>query len=357
MRRFDWSHADPAPKVRHLDLPEVVYVISDLHLGDGSHSDTFLAKDRLLLAFLEKVREEGATLIVAGDVIDFAQTRDFAKVLTVHGAIFRAFADLVALDRFYYVYGNHDHDMRLYRDILRFPVVASVEIGKEMRIIHGYQFDPLISGDLPASDRRTRRHHVAEHWLRSWIRVPLGHFYTRLNRLVFWFSYQIYCLMGLFNRLVARMDKGPFFTRRIFFADYWIRGDKGNPSGMWKGLVRAIEEGEHRILVCGHSHMPGVVDVGGGRLYANTGSWTFNSTNYLRWEPGESPVVGDWLSGRTYGDQLYDRVRSGELDHYTFHDWWAEEYQGFLRYRCGEDRRGKLPAWTVPPALPDQESS
>jgi UDP-2,3-diacylglucosamine pyrophosphatase LpxH len=351
MRRFEWSHAHAAPRVQQLPADSVVYVISDLHLGDGSHSDTFLGKDRHLLRFLDKVRqEEGAVLIVNGDIIDFAQSRDFARILSVHGAVFRAMADLAEEDRFFYVYGNHDFDMRLYRNILRFPVVATVLIGDQIRIDHGHQYDPMVLDDLVGADTRTRRHHLTEHLFRTWIRLPLGHFYTLAGRLSFYFAYRGYQVIRACNRLLDDLGLPGLGKRALAHARYWIRSEKGDPGNMWAPVSRALKDSSYSILVCGHSHMPGVVEVHPDRYYVNTGSWTFDSSTFMRWEPDSLPVIKDWLTGREFGDRLYERARSGYTSKLEFEDWWEEEYLGFLRFRCGEARRGKLPTWTVPPA-------
>jgi UDP-2,3-diacylglucosamine pyrophosphatase LpxH len=357
MHRFNWSHAHNAPKVQQLPAEGVYYVISDLHLGDGSHSDTFLGKDRHLTRFLEHVRNEGATLIIAGDVIDFAQSRNFSRILSVHGSLFRAMADLAAEDRFYYVYGNHDFDMRLYRNILRFPVVATVLIGDQMRIDHGHQYDTLIDGDLRTSDLRTRRHHVFEHIMRTWVRLPLGHFYTKTARLTFWAAYRVYQVICFANQILEKYGLPKVGTGAIKHAEYWIQADCGDPGGMWTGISSTLKDLKQKILVCGHSHMPGVVEVYPDRWYVNTGSWTFDSSMYMRWEPGQVPVVKDWITGHQFGEGLYDRVRSGKTGATMFEDWWREQYLGFFRYRCGESRRGKLPAWTVPPSNPVNEET
>ena len=357
MHRFEWSHAHVAPQILQLPAEGVYYVISDLHLGDGSHSDTFLGKDRHLIRFLEKVREEKATLIIAGDVIDFAQSRNFSRILSVHGSLFRAMADLAAENRFYYVYGNHDFDMRLYRNILRFPVVATVLIGDQVRIDHGHQYDSLIDGDLKGADKRTRRHHVFEHVLRTWVRLPLGHFYTKAGRLSFWLAYRLYQLICLTNKLLKKYGLPPVADGPMHHAQYWIQADYGDPGGMWQSISDTLKDLKQHILVCGHSHMPGVVEIHPDRWYVNTGSWTFDSSSYMRWEPNQVPVVRDWITGREFDDRLYDRVRSGKTNQIFFEDWWREQYLGFFRYRCGESRRDKLPAWTVPPAIPAEEET
>ena len=71
---FEWAREHPSQARRALPAEGIYYIISDIHLGDGSMTDIFVAKDRHLLRFLDKVDAEGATLIVAGGAIDFSQS-------------------------------------------------------------------------------------------------------------------------------------------------------------------------------------------------------------------------------------------------------------------------------------------
>ena len=190
MPTFAWSRADPHEEVRRIPAEGTVYVISDLHVGDGTRSDIFLAKDKSLLAFLERVRQEQAMLVIAGDAIDFSQAWAFGRVLKAHGKLFSALRQLAEAGHLLYVYGNHDHDMRFYKEVLSFPVVAGVEVGDVLYITHGHELDPEIGPHLRESELATLVHHLFERVLRTWLRVPLGHFYTRTNRLFFWLGHK-----------------------------------------------------------------------------------------------------------------------------------------------------------------------
>ena len=186
MHAFEWSQVAVRRRNVRIDPERVVYVISDLHLGDGTFSDTFAAKDNYLLDFIKMVDSEDATLVVAGDAVDFSQAWFFTKILRAHGKVLGAFSALAAKDRLFYVLGNHDHDLQFYTDMLRIPVVHGVEIGQKTLILHGYEFDQVIGVDIDGSEWRTKMHHLVERLLKTWIRLPLQHFYTRWNRLSFW---------------------------------------------------------------------------------------------------------------------------------------------------------------------------
>jgi hypothetical protein len=116
--------------------------------------------------------------------------------------------------------------------------------------------------------------------------------------------------------------------------------------------AQALAHGPGTLLT-GHSHLPGVVALADGVHVANTGSWTFRSATYARWD-GASVQVRDRLTGRIWDDALYRPLVDGRLDGLTFDRWWAEEYVGWLRFRSGEARRHRL-AWTPSWRLPSPE--
>jgi UDP-2,3-diacylglucosamine pyrophosphatase LpxH len=235
--------------------------------------------------------------------------------------------------------------MRFYKDMLSFPVVAGVDIGDEVRILHGHELDPEIGPNLAESEFATLVHHLFERVLRTWLRVPLDLFYTRCNRAMFWVGHKALLLRRLQGRIWRPIDDGALLARAEAKAAYWIRSNMGDPGCLFHPALAQLERQVQRVLVCGHSHLPGVVRRPGGRIYANTGSWTFTSATYLKWTPETGPMVQDWLTGRVWQDELYRGLIQGSFDHKTIDDWWQEQYMGLLRFRCGEERRGKLPPW------------
>ncbi len=353
MKSFAWSRAAPHEDIRRIPADGPIYVISDLHIGDGSRSDAFLAKDKDLLRFLAKVNEEGATLVIAGDAIDFSQAWAFNRVLKAHAKLFWALRQLAEEGKLLYVYGNHDHDMRFYKDMLSFPVVAGVEVGDQVRITHGHELDPEIGPYLQESEIATLVHHLFERILSTWLRLPLDLFYTRCNRLMFWFGHKALLMKRLNGHLWKFVDGGASLARTEAKAAYWIRSNMGDPGCLFRPALAQLAAQTQPVLVCGHSHLPGVVPCPEGRVYANTGSWTFTSATYLRWTLEDGPVVRDWLSGREWGAELYEPLLRGDFDHKTVDDWWREHYMGLLRFRSGEERQGKIPPWKpgqLPPA-------
>lgn len=326
--------------VRRIPADRPTWIVSDLHLGNGGRSDSFVGKDRALLALLAEVRAAGARLVINGDAIDFLQAGGLPEVIRAHGKLLRAFADLAGENGVWYLVGNHDHDLHVYRDLLRFEVCDELWIGEDVLVEHGHGFDPWIGEDLHGSDVSTRFHHWVEAAFGTWIRLPLADFYTRGNRFAFWLFHKYVAWLRLRNHALRRLGFEEPARRAEFFIDYWVRNEAGDPMLMFRPALAAARRRGATTVVCGHSHMPANVVVDGVR-YVNCGSWTFGWAQYARVD-ADGIVVRDWLSGREYADDLYRPLLDGELDHVTFERWWRNQYLGWFRYRVGELHRARL---------------
>lgn len=347
---FDWSGPfQPARRVERLTTTAPVWMVSDLHMGDGTPSDAFFGKDRHLLALMERVDAEGATLIVNGDALDFQQAWGFTRILRAHREVLRAMSWLGQEGRLRYVVGNHDYDVGLYSEILRFNVCDELVLNDRTLIRHGHEYDPYITEMLEQGQWHTVVHHLVERWLGTWIRVPLAEFYTVPNRFVIWAAHKL----GLAARLAQRAgrwmeDDDSWGAEILAHLNLWCWSNQGDSMGIFRPAFQDALTGPYDRVICGHSHLPGVVTQR-GRTYANSGSWTFGSAQYLvvSGDPDAPDYVRcqDWLSGRTYTDELYRSLLDGSVYERTFWAWWAENYLGMLRFREGEERRGRVPGW------------
>lgn len=338
---FTWSSPKPLEVTRRLDPDQRIYFVSDLHLGDGTRSDAFLGKDRELIRFLDQVRDEGAHLVIAGDAIDFQQAWAMSRVIKAHGRLIGELSRLADRSGVTYIWGNHDYDISLFKDLLRFDVCSTLEIGDEVLVQHGYQFDPHIGPNLDQTHIATVAHHMIERFLDSWIRLPLANFYTLPNRLAFWLAHKAVWTASAAARLQRSLGiQDPAGQGLVDAMHYWTQNELGDPGCMVRGVRETLEEGPYRWVVCGHSHLPGLIEVLPERYYVNTGSWTFNSSQYAVWD-GSTFTVRDWIRDKTYGDAAYRGILSGRFEHMGFEEWWRENYLGWLRFRVGEE--GRLP--------------
>jgi len=82
-------------------------IMSDIHLGDGGHSDDFHNNESAMLRALKYYRQKGFSLVLLGDIEEFWQF-DYDRIVgrydkTVYKVV-RGFGD----DRVHRVFGNHD---------------------------------------------------------------------------------------------------------------------------------------------------------------------------------------------------------------------------------------------------------
>lgn len=316
----------------------VVWFVSDLHMGDGTPSDVFFGKDRHLMALVQRVEREGGLLVVAGDALDFHQAWTFTRIMRAHQELLGALSRLGNAGRLIYVIGNHDYDISLYRKILNFRVCEELHIGDQILVQHGYQYDPYISNKLHSSHTATKVHHLLERYLGTWLRIPLGEFYTLGNRVAFWAVHKIALVLLLLSRVTGG---GESFQRQL---DFWARSNMGDPMCIFRPVWDRVRSGPWRYIVCGHSHLPGIVRHE-DRAYVNTGSWTFASSHYVRYDPATGFECRDWITGRQFASEFYRPCLDGSLDRRDFWTWWRENYMGWLRFREGEERRGRLRGW------------
>jgi hypothetical protein len=113
--------------------------------------------------------------------------------------------------------------------------------------------------------------------------------------------------------------------------------------GIFRPAYEHLQTGNWQFIVCGHSHVPGVVR-DKDRAYVNTGSWTFASSHYCIWD-GEDFIARDWLTGREFDHEFYKSMLDGSMYEIGFKHWWNSNYMGMLRYREGEERLGRLRNW------------
>ncbi len=343
MRTDAFTAPSPHRIVEKLDADTPTWIVSDLHMGDGTRSDTFFGKDRHLIALLRRAEEEGARVVVAGDGIDFAQAWNFTRVLKAHRELIGVMSQLGAEGRLYYVIGNHDYDISVFQEVLNFRVCHELHLGDKVLVRHGYEYDPFITDQLDSGQWQTKVHHLFERVFDTWVRVPLFEFYTLPNRVSVWLGHKIALLARLAQKAGARFGLDRPATELLANLDFWAWSNMGDSMGIFRPAFQHVRTGAFPILVCGHSHLPGVVR-DGDRAYANTGSWTFASSQYVIWD-GTDVRCLDWITGREYKSELYAPMIDGTLYERDFFAWWRENYMGWLRFREGEERRGWLKGW------------
>jgi UDP-2,3-diacylglucosamine pyrophosphatase LpxH len=338
-----WNRRQPA--VARIPADRRVWFVSDLHLGDATPSDVFFGKDHQLMALVDRVEREGSTLVVVGDAIDFHQAWSFTRVLRAHQELFSALSRLARDGRLYYVIGNHDYEINLFHEILQFRVCDELHIGDRMLVVHGWQFDPYLREAIHHGHGwSTTIHHAVERYLGTWLRIPLGEFYTKGNRFLFWLAHKVALVANFYASALSVVGLTRSAENLNRYLTYWARSNMGDPMGIFRPALEVLDSGRFDAVICGHSHLPGVVPHR-GKTYVNTGSWTFASSHYVVWDGQGNFVCRDWITGARFGQELYEPLLDGVIYEKDFWQWWREHYMGLFRFREGEERKGRLRGW------------
>jgi UDP-2,3-diacylglucosamine hydrolase len=314
---------------------EKIYFVSDMHMGDGSFADIFQGKDESFLAFLDEVEAEASTLVINGDALDYSEAWYFERILKAHRPLLKRLTRLAERMAVVYCYGNHDTNIVLFEDILKWKVCQKLMIGDRVLVQHGVEYDPYISARFTQSDHIVKMLNLYERLFKTWIRVPLSDYYTVSNRMAHYLFFYLVKLQRQRVRLL-RWRGQVARARKIEDAiSFWTQTELGDPMTITRPVLDRLRTDRFELIVCGHSHLPGVVEVEGGRKYVNLGSWTFGNAQYGVWD-GQNFILRDWRTGRVFGDENYAPIFSGSTD-LTYEEWFHSQYMGYLRFRCGED--------------------
>jgi len=119
-------------------------IISDLHMGDGTGTDDFIAQDDKVLNFIENINPD--ILYLNGDIFELWQCsmrkiRKFHYTFTnyVEGKYYKPviFPQIVKLK------GNHDYSL-----LGQMKAEITTRSGKKVLITHGFQNDPLMTNPI-----------------------------------------------------------------------------------------------------------------------------------------------------------------------------------------------------------------
>jgi UDP-2,3-diacylglucosamine pyrophosphatase LpxH len=249
---------------------EVLYFVSDTHLGDGTASDRF-RYPRQLMALLSRIEAEpSAHLVLLGDLMEL-WAASMEAVLVHHAAIFRAIARIAAKHHVTYIVGNHDCLPWYYflgQALGKLRVAERfVSAGSGLTALHGHQFDPLNRVTIAGE-------HVKVPWTRKLVQI-----------------------VGTLERIGG--DKAGDTIEGIgellsHVVERESPCERGYPDGesAYAAGARSLMRAGARFVVMGHTHHP-LVQCYGERLYVNTGCWVWDRypPTYARFASGRLELL------------------------------------------------------------------
>lgn len=272
----------------------VIYLISDLHLGDGTRADHFLHPE-VLLGLLDRVAAQpGAELVLVGDLFEL-WSAELGAVLTHWQPLISRLATLARQVPVTYVVGNHDAlPWYAYLGAQWGPVRIAERFesrlpGGSLLAVHGHQYDPF---------NRIQKQEGQVH-------VP--------------FTRQLTALAGQLERAglggvvqegkdllegfllaadrVERSDPAkwpPLLRLARQLIERESPGQRGYPEGesRYREAAAGLMRQGARWVVMGHTHHPDIFSAGRWR-YVNTGCWCWDRypPTYARWAGGELALL------------------------------------------------------------------
>ncbi|MBN2512500.1 MAG: metallophosphoesterase family protein [Sedimentisphaerales bacterium] len=266
-----------------------LYIISDLHIGNGSSHDNLIKGDKyvLLNRFLDDIENQNGVLLILGDFMELWRY-SWADILTQWRKLLDRLAGMDVL----YVPGNHDdllapcfaecRQAHRFFDKLHKPFIKTIA-NKRVQFMHGHEIDPMIS----------------RYWttFSPAVRFLAGTFELGTD----------YCLITSDTVSDFLLETGEKFLRiwktltrqanRTIFSHLgfscepitWLRC----PVRTRNMLVRFYEQqtsGLYDITITGHTHQAGYF----GNWYFNSGCWTRHIVNYLTVYPDGNIEVRNW---------------------------------------------------------------
>lgn len=234
-----------------------LFIISDLHLGNP-----FFKTKRSITEFLNYVKGTNYSLCINGDGLDIAQTtitklaRDAPEIIAQLMQI--AYGGV----RIYYVVGNHDlvfeHFIVAQGGFRVVPFLNVLSGDKRIRVEHGHLYDPFF------------------------VRHPdLYEFSTKFAGYLLNFHPGFYRLLLAWERMRSKL------------ARYNISGGIiGEPPAFPKAVHELAQRG-FDVVIFGHTHHRGTVNLGDGKTYINSGSW-LSGAPYIQIDHGKAELK-TWL--------------------------------------------------------------
>lgn len=279
---------------------EVIYFLSDTHLGDGTGADRFRYPEHLMNLLAKIDADPRAQLVLLGDLMElWACTLE--PILIRHAPVFYALGRLATHHPVTYVVGNHDCLPWYYfvgqgaasiRVTERFTAARGTLIA-----LHGHQFDPF---------NRIRLDHgqVKPPWTKRLVQAVgfLGRVGGEATgEALADAGNNLEAIVASLERLLpdwdhdSRVNLRHMLERTMDLLHRESPGERGYPGGetVYEEAARRLMRNGARFVVMGHTHHP-LVRRYGNRTYVNTGSWVWDRY---------PPTYGLFSNGRL---ELYD---------------------------------------------------
>ncbi len=275
-----------------------LFVVSDLHLGPRAPFGFPAELEGALAAALDGAVARHAIVILNGDILEDGAAATPLAILAKYPRLLAALGRASARSELYYVMGNHDPPAASLGGVLPWTVATSLLVDETVLVVHGDVFDHGLRKS--AAGRAAPLHARAERLLGARVDLPLAMHDSLRNHLLT----SLLLHVGERARRVspaarAWVDENFDYITTLEASD--------DPRRVVATLAEAALPPGVRAVLAGHTHRPGIADVGAVTYY-NSGTWSPHMAVAVDYERGEGRIV-DVVRGTFYGREAYARWR------------------------------------------------
>lgn len=271
---------------------KTIFIVSDLHMGDGSPSDNFKKHRKKFETFLDMVEDTPNSIIVLnGDIFELWQSQ-LGDVIKEYFDIIKRLIELQSI----FIVGNHDMDfmglldLPLDIDILKYITkdISFIRKGQKIEIKHGYEFDTFNDPQKSIV-----------------IGKILGLLVGLAEKAVGEKNHQIdveskiRSVEPFFRRLASFFSKIYHFFYGMTAGERAAKGKSIN--GMYENIVEYGLEHPNDIVISGHTHIAGWIE----DWYVNCGAWWMDNASYVKIDLDGYVDLRSWPENEFINKKLY----------------------------------------------------
>lgn len=264
-----------------------MFIISDLHFGDGSCRDNFAGREQQFFDFLDYVGTD--ELIILGDLLEGWEL-DIGDVVSKN--IDKL--DRLAVMNVVYVHGNHDSQIGFLANAgqLFHPFFSKVSKPFTRKIndklfyfCHGHEFDEANKSPYPGFGHILS---ILTAIYEDNLGSPKFKDGRYIESVLVKYGEKFMKYWNFFAHLLTPLPK-----LDQLYLDRFKSGTRAGQNLI--EMRKFLDVNRYDVMVAGHLHRLGFYD----DWYANTGCWTADSNDFVTITPSGSMVLSQWNDGPT----------------------------------------------------------
>jgi len=289
--------------IKDLLKDKTIFIVSDLHMGDGSPRDNFKKHKQRFIDFLDYVEKiPNSAIVLAGDTLELWQC-ELGDVVKEYFGIIKRLIKMNAI----FLIGNHDIDLHGFvnmpiNELLGIPdLPMSFEIskcmaeniefereGQKFMIMHGHEFDVFNDPDKAIATGKILA------LLVGLMETSYGAENEKID--IEWRLRDIF--EPFFRGLISMFTK----LYKIFYATTVGNCIKNGKSlnEMYNNIFDFHYKYPESFLIFGHTHKKGWIE----NWCVNDGAWWIDNASYIKIDRDSNVELYSWPENKKLENQL-----------------------------------------------------